>query len=37
MEKLGVQPYMFEPESEEESEVEDQPFARRFQMTVSDW
>ena len=36
METLGVEPYMFEPESEEESDVEEQPVTHRLEMT-SEW
>ncbi|XP_041954211.1 P2X purinoceptor 7-like [Alosa sapidissima] len=37
MDTLGVEPYMYEPESEEESDVEEQPVAHRLQMTTSEW
>lgn len=37
METLSVEPYLYEPESEEGSDVEEQPVVRRLEMPPSEW
>ncbi len=39
MERLGIQPYMFEPVSEEgkDTDFEEQPIVRRLEMDASEW
>lgn len=38
MDLSGIQPYMFEPESEEGSDDEEQePVRQRLELDVSDW
>lgn len=37
MESFGIQPYMFEPVSDEDADAEEQPILLRLAMDVSAW